>query len=116
MSLDNNSPLVSIITPIFNGARYLSQYYTTINSQTYRNIEIVCIDDCSTDATLNELNKLQRNDRRIKVIENGTNKSSGVSKNIGISNATGKYIVFLDIDDFYNDENSIKRFVDVCEK
>ena len=58
MSLDNNSPLVSIITPIFNGARYLSQYYTTINSQTYRNIEIVCIDDCSTDATLNELNKL----------------------------------------------------------
>ena len=116
MSLDNNSPLVSIITPVFNGARYLPQYYTTINSQTYRNIEIVCIDDCSTDTTLNELNKLLRNDRRIKVIHNGTNKSSGVSKNIGISNATGKYIMFLDIDDFYDDENSIKRFVDVCEK
>lgn len=116
MSLDNNSPLVSIITPIFNGSRYLSQYYTTINSQTYRNIEIVCIDDCSTDTTLNELKKLQRNDSRIKVIHNRTNKSCGVSKNIGISNATGKYIMFLDIDDFYNDENSIKRFVDVCEK
>ena len=39
-----------------------------------------------------------------------------MSKNIGISNATGKYIMFLDIDDFYNDENSIKRFVDVCER
>ena len=58
MSKDNNSPLVSIITPIFNGARYLSKYYATINSQTYRNIEIVCIDDCSTDTTLNELKNL----------------------------------------------------------
>lgn len=101
--------LVSIIVPIYNGEMYLEKCILSIINQTYKNLEIILINDGSKDKSLKLCNKLAEKDSRIVVInqENG-----GVSKarNTGIDNSTGKYITFADADDWL-DEDAIEKMV-----
>ena len=103
---------VSIILPIYNGEKYLNRCIDSIINQTYKNIELICLNDGSTDKTLSILKSY--NDKRIKIIDK---KNSGVSdtRNIGIKNATGDYITFIDADDLYK-ENFIETMVNYIEK
>lgn len=110
------SPLVSIITPIFNGEKYIDSYFQMLFAQTYKNIEIICIDDKSTDTTLHKLEQYRQRDSRIKILHNTSQIFAGESRNKAINIAKGKYILFLDIDDLYNDIDSIYRFVKISEK
>ena len=94
-----NRELISVIVPVYNAGKYLERSLTSICGQTYQNLEILLIDDGSTDDSLEQCLAWAKQDERIQVFhqENG-----GVSKarNTGISNATGEYIVFIDSDDF----------------
>ncbi len=90
------SKIISIIVPVYNKAEYVSECINSILSQTYKNIEVVIINDGSTDASANIIARYS--DSRIKYIET---VNSGVSnaRNIGIKEATGDYIMFVDADD-----------------
>lgn len=92
---------VSVIIPVYNTAKYLKECLDSVINQTLRNIEIICIDDCSTDSSLEILNKYAERDSRIKVIHNDHNLGApGAVKNIGIKIARGEYLGFVDSDDY----------------
>lgn len=92
------NPLISIIVPVYNVEEYLSKCLDSIVNQTYKNLEIILIDDGSTDNSGIICDEYSEGDTRIKVIHK---KNKGVSntRNIGIENASGEYILFVDADD-----------------
>lgn len=91
-------PKVSVIVPVYNSEKYLSQCLESIGNQSYGDIEIICINDGSTDESAEILNKYASKDKRIKVI-NQKNKGQSAARNAGLEAATGKYISFIDSDD-----------------
>ncbi|MGX8704985.1 MAG: glycosyltransferase family 2 protein [bacterium] len=93
------SELISIIIPVYNVAEYLPQCLDSVLSQTYRNLEIIAIDDGSTDESGNILDQYAEKDSRIRVIHK---PNGGVSsaRNVGLKAATGDYIGFIDADDW----------------
>ena len=95
----NNDPLISIIIPCFNAEKTLENCLQSVVQQSYANLEIIIIDDGSTDETSLIYNKFQSNDERILVLKQ---QNSGVSKarNTGVKAATGDYICFVDSDDW----------------
>lgn len=92
-------PLISIIIPVYNVEKYLTECLESVIKQTYKNIEIICINDGSTDGSLKILNIYAQNDNRIKIIDM---KNGGLSsaRNAGIKAVTGEYIMFVDSDDW----------------
>jgi len=96
-----NNPLVSIIVPVYNTKEFLSECTESLVSQTYNNIEIILVDDGSTDGSSELCDKLAFKDRRIRVIHQ---KNGGLSdaRNTGIDNAKGDFISFVDSDDSVN--------------
>ena len=92
-------PLISVIIPVYNAEKYLSECLDSILGQSYKNLEIIAINDGSTDASLNILNEYAAKDDRITLI---SKKNEGVSsaRNIGLNKASGKYIAFIDSDDY----------------
>ncbi len=91
--------LVSIIVPVYNVSKYLKQNFDSLINQTYKNIEIIFIDDGSTDDSGTICDSFQKQDSRIRVIHK-QNEGLGLTRNVGISSAKGEYIMFLDADDF----------------
>jgi len=91
---------VSIVIPVFNNAQFLSKCLTSICEQTLSDIEIICINDCSSDGSLAILQEFAKNDNRIKLIDLKENKGVSVARNIGIKNSVGQYLGFVDSDDF----------------
>lgn len=104
------SDLVSIIVPVYNSEQYLKECLNSIINQSYSNLEIICIDDASTDSSLKILEEYKRLDSRI-IIEQ-TNINCGVSwaRNRGLERANGKYIVFIDSDDIIS-SNHVETLV-----
>lgn len=90
---------VSIIIPVYNVEDYLSKCLESVIGQTYKEIEIICIDDCSQDKSLDILTEYSRRDSRIIVLKNEKNSGLAYTRNIGLKKATGKYILFVDSDD-----------------
>lgn len=93
------SPLVSIIIPVYNSEKYLKEALNSVLNQTYRNLEIVCVDDHSTDRSREIIKKLQAQDPRIKLIEFENNKGPSVARNAALDVCTGDFISFFDSDD-----------------
>jgi glycosyltransferase involved in cell wall biosynthesis len=93
-------PLVSIIVPVYNTAKYINNCLQSLISQTYNNIEIICIDDASTDNSLSLLKSWAGRDDRIIVIESDRNGKQGTARNKGLRFAHGDFIAFVDSDDF----------------
>lgn len=91
---------ISIIIPVYNTEKYLKKCLDSIINQTLKSLEIICIDDCSTDNSLNILKEYQLKDNRIKIIEQKENKGQGVARNLGLNIAEGEYIGFIDSDDW----------------
>ena len=89
---------ISIIIPVYNAELYLSESLNSVANQSYRNWELIAINDGSTDKSLDILNQEHKKDSRIKII---SISNSGVShaRNVGLSAANGDYILFLDADD-----------------
>lgn len=91
---------VSIIIPVYNAEKYLHECLESICSQTYNNIEILCVDDGSTDMSAEIIKTFQKEDKRIVLIQQ-TNQYAGVARNNGFDAAKGEYVVFLDADDYF---------------
>lgn len=102
---------VSIIIPMYNSEKNVKRCLESVLRQTYENIEVICVNDGSTDKTVNEVEKVRKNDSRIVLINK---KNGGVSsaRNCGIENATGKFVQFLDADDAL-EMNATKKMVDM---
>ena len=96
--MDNG--LVSIIMPSYNTAKYITNSIESVLNQTYKNWELIIIDDCSTDNT-DEIIKNYNSEDRIKYIKNEKNSGAAVSRNRGLREAKGKWIAFLDSDDLW---------------
>lgn len=93
-----NTPLVSVIVPVYNVEQYLDECLNSIRQQTYRNIEIIVVEDCSTDGSLNTLAK-HLEDPRVKLIQHERNSGLSAARNTGIDAAQGEFIMFVDSDD-----------------
>lgn len=92
---------ISVVVPVYNGEKYLQECLDSILNQTLEEIEIICIDDASTDQTSSILQQYKSQQSRIKIITNPINSGPGVSRNKGLDKATGKYVIFLDADDIF---------------
>lgn len=95
--------LVSVIVPVYNACGYLRPAIESIMSQTLKDIEIICVDDGSTDTSLDMIKIFQQSDDRIRIITE-TNAGPGLARNNGLKRARGEYIAFLDADDFYESD------------
>ncbi len=95
-----NLPKISIIMPIYNSEKLMDKPIMSVLNQTLKEIELICINDKSTDNSLKKLKELQKKDKRLKIINNKDNCGPGESRNKGIKIARGKYICFVDSDDW----------------
>ena len=103
-------PSVSVVVPIYNCERYLPECLDSLLGQTLEDIEIICVDDGSTDRTPEILRAYARRDARIKVLRQ-ENAGAGVARNAGLDRATGAYLFFCDPDDWC-DRNLLKSCFD----
>ncbi len=94
-----NRPLVSVILPVFNEEKYLPGCLESVLGQTLDKIEIVVVNDCSTDNSRSIINSYLEKDSRIRVVNHGCNKGRSEARNTGIDNSSGEYLFFLDSDD-----------------
>lgn len=96
------NPLISIVVPVYNVQDYINRCVESLTKQTYKNLEIILVDDGSTDNSPKMCDDLAKKDNRIKVIHK---KNGGVSsaRNVGIDNAKGEYISFVDSDDWIDE-------------
>lgn len=94
-------PVVSIIMPAYNAEKYIGQAIESVINQTYKNWELIIVDDCSTDSTLEKAYAFEKKDSRICIIKNPLNQGVATSRNKGIEVAQGKYIALLDSDDVW---------------
>ncbi len=104
-------PLVSIITPAFNAERYIVETINSVINQTYKNWELIIVDDKSSDQTVAIIKKIAKKDNRIKLIEHLHNSGPAIARNTALSFSKGDYIAFLDSDDLWLKnklENQIK--------
>lgn len=112
--MQKKQELVSIIIPTYNAEKSIVRCINSVVNQTYRNVEIIVINDGSTDKTLELLEKIKCEHSNINVI-NKRNEGVSKARNDGISNAKGKYIYFADSDDYIS-ENTISEMVEAQEK
>ena len=96
------SELVSIVMPSYNTAKYISDSIKSVQAQTYNNWELIIVDDCSTDNSLDVIQSF--NDPRIRILQNEKNSGAAISRNYALREATGRWIAFLDSDDTWAPE------------
>lgn len=101
-------PKVSVVVPVYNVEKYLDRCVQSLLNQTLKDIEIILVDDKSTDISSDLCDKLSLRDHRIKVIHKIINEGLGMARNTGIDYASGEYIMFLDSDDTYD--------IDACKR
>ena len=99
---------ISVVMPVFNSESYLKESIGSILSQSLKDIEIICVDDGSTDDSLNILNKYESNNENMKVISQ-INKGPGGARNTGLKYAKGEYVYFIDSDDILRLDSALEE-------
>ena len=107
-------PIVSIVVPVYNGERYLRDSLDSLLAQTFRDFEIICVNDGSTDSSESIINEYLERDSHIRVV-NQANAGVASARNTGIENAKGRYLMFCDDDDLFA-PNMLKTMVDAMER
>lgn len=99
-----NSPFLTIVIPVYNGAKVVSRCLDSIWTQGLDDLsyEVICVNDCSTDDTESVLKHIQYSHSNLHVLNNFVNKRAGGSRNYGVREAKGRYIVFIDSDDYFH--------------
>lgn len=100
----SKKPLLSVIMPVYNSEEYLETAVNSVLSQTFSDLELICVDDCSGDNSLEILNRISERDSRLKVISLEKNGGAGNARNTGMREAAAEYITFVDADDFIDPE------------
>ncbi len=112
----NTPPIISVIVPVYNVEAYVGECLQSILDQTFSNFEIIVIDDKSTDASLAIVQKYAAKDNRIKILEHDVNQGQGLTRNTGVSIASGKYITFIDSDDYFYTLDALQIMVDTMDQ
>lgn len=107
------NPEISIIIPCYNKEKYIAETIVSVINQTYSNWELIIIDDISSDNSASIIKIFSDKDNRIKLSTNVENKGANFSRNIGIQNSQGKYIVFLDADDLLSENCLENRYSNI---
>ena len=94
--------MISVIIPVYNVEDYLHVCINSVLKQSYRDFEIICVDDASTDSSLEILEYFAKKDSRVNILKNDSNRGPGYTRNRGLDVAQGKYISFLDGDDWFS--------------
>ena len=112
-----NEIKVSVIIPIYNAEEYLEQCLECVRKQTLKEIEIICVNDGSTDASVQILEYYRKSDNRFTILNNvhREGKGAGAARNLGLKNAKGKYILWLDADDWF-DLDMVQRLYERAER
>ena len=97
----SDNPKISIVVTVYNGEGYLKTALLSIQNQDFKDIEIIMIDDCSKDNSVNLIKKLMIKDPRIILYQNEENRGALYTKTRGVRHAKGKYVMILDVDDIY---------------
>lgn len=105
---------VSVIMPVYNAGEYLSRAISDVLSQTLTELELICVDDGSTDNSPKIIKDFAAKDKRVKVIRE-KNAGPAVARNSGLKSAKGRYVIFLDADDFY-EKNLLMELYDTAER
>lgn len=105
---------VSVVIPVHNSEKHLKECIDSVINQTYKNLEIIIVDDNSTDSSLEIIKSYK--DKRIKIIESKEKLGAALARNKGVENATGNYICFLDSDDYWYKEKIEKQLDFIKDK
>ncbi len=117
----SDQPFISIIIPVYNAEKYIAECLNSVLSQSIKEIEVVCIDDGSTDHSLDILTMYMKTDARV-IVRTQNNQGAGAARNTALEIASGEYIAFMDPDDYYPDSKALallykkakKADVDIC--
>ncbi|MGF0071745.1 glycosyltransferase family 2 protein [Streptococcus orisratti] len=107
---------ITVCVPVYNSSIYLKDCLESIRNQTFTDLEIICVDDGSTDNSLEILKEYERMDSRIQLIVQERNMGVGVARNIAIDRASGKFMSFIDSDDFIEPEMFEELYNKAIEK
>lgn len=103
--------LISIITPTYNNSEFIKQTIESVQKQTYKNWEMIVVDDCSTDRTPELIKKISQKDDRIKYIKLKKNSGAAIARNRALRESRGRFIAYLDADDLWK-KNKIQNQID----
>ena len=106
---------ISIIIPVYNCEYSIEDSIRSIQKQTVKELEIICINDGSVDCSAKVIQRLQEEDGRI-ILYDQDNQGPGAARNLGIFHATGEFISFLDADDYYLEEDALESMLLACKE
>ena len=109
-------PKVSVYMPIYNKSKYLKESIKNLQSQTLKDIEIIAVNDCSTDNSLDILNELKKNDSRIKIVNNDKNRGLLYARAMGITHAKGEYLINVDPDDSLKGNDALEYLYNIANQ
>lgn len=107
--------MISVIIPVYNAEKYLFESLQSVLRQTYKDFELICVDDCSMDDTRKILTDFQKKDDRIRILSNKERLGAAGARNRGLKESRGKYVIFLDGDDIFEEE-LLEKTYDTMEK
>ena len=109
------NPKVSVIIPVYNMGKYIRECLDTVVAQSLKNIEIICVDDGSTDNSRSIISEYRQRDKRI-ILLTQENQGAGPARNNGIRHAKGEFIAFMDPDDYYPEKQTLQKMYDAAIK
>lgn len=109
-------PKISIIIPIYNVENYIEECLNSVLNQTLKDIEVICVDDCGNDNSINIVKTIAQKESRIKIIKHEKNKGLGPARNTGLDYVKGKYVIFLDSDDYFALDNILELLYEKIEE
>ena len=112
----SENPKISIVISVYNGEGYLKTALLSIQKQNFKDVEIIIVDDCSKDNSVNLIKELMVKDKRIIFLQNEENRGALYTKTKGVLNSKGKYVMILDEDDMYVQENAFATLYGEAEK
>ncbi len=102
-------PTVSVVVPVYNGEFYLEETIQSVINQSFQDWELLLIDDCSKDNSLEVIRRFQEKDQRIRLLLQGKNQGAAEARNRGVSEAKGRFIAYLDADDIWQSDKLQKE-------
>ena len=108
--------MVSVIIPVYNTDKYLSHCLDSLINQTINKIEIICVNDCSSDNSKEIIKEYALKDKRIILVDNKIKHGAGISRNIGLNIAKGDYVFFMDSDDYISNNSFFLRFAETVHR
>ncbi|WP_455646125.1 glycosyltransferase [Methanosphaera sp.] len=113
--MKNNLVNISVIIPVYNVAEYISECLESIYNQTFKNFEVICVDDASTDNSMKILKKYKNKHENMYILKNSINSGVSIARNKAMKYATGKYILFVDPDDLVYNRQAFENLYKISE-